>query len=42
MAQLKKQAALSGINGRLESAREEVIWVRREDFAPSRKLNTEI
>lgn len=42
MAQLKKQAALSGINGRLESASEEVIWVRREDFAPSRKLNTEI
>nr|XP_014988432.2 T-lymphoma invasion and metastasis-inducing protein 1 isoform X2 [Macaca mulatta] len=42
MAQLKKQAALSGINGGLESASEEVIWVRREDFAPSRKLNTEI
>ncbi|KAH0516638.1 T-lymphoma invasion and metastasis-inducing protein 1 [Microtus ochrogaster] len=42
MTQLKKQAALSGINGGLESANEEVIWVRREDFAPSRKLNTEI
>uniref|UniRef100_A0A8I4A3R9 TIAM Rac1 associated GEF 1 n=1 Tax=Callithrix jacchus TaxID=9483 RepID=A0A8I4A3R9_CALJA len=42
MAQLRKQAALSGINGGLESASEEVIWVRREDFAPSRKLNTEI
>ncbi|XP_036059166.1 T-lymphoma invasion and metastasis-inducing protein 1 isoform X1 [Onychomys torridus] len=42
MTQLKKQAALSGINGGLESASEEVIWVRREDFAPSRKLNTEI
>uniref|UniRef100_A0A8I5U6P5 TIAM Rac1 associated GEF 1 n=1 Tax=Pongo abelii TaxID=9601 RepID=A0A8I5U6P5_PONAB len=42
MAQLKKQAALSGINGGLESASEEVVWVRREDFAPSRKLNTEI
>uniref|UniRef100_A0A2K5I3S3 TIAM Rac1 associated GEF 1 n=1 Tax=Colobus angolensis palliatus TaxID=336983 RepID=A0A2K5I3S3_COLAP len=42
MAQLKKQAALSGTNGGLESTSEEVIWVRREDFAPSRKLNTEI
>ncbi|XP_006886820.1 PREDICTED: T-lymphoma invasion and metastasis-inducing protein 1-like isoform X2 [Elephantulus edwardii] len=42
MTQLKKQAALSGINGGLESTSEEVIWVRREDFAPSRKLNTEI
>ncbi|KAB0355422.1 hypothetical protein FD755_021930 [Muntiacus reevesi] len=42
MAQLKKQAALSGINGGPESTSEEVIWVRREDFAPSRKLNTEI
>ncbi|XP_038201299.1 T-lymphoma invasion and metastasis-inducing protein 1 [Arvicola amphibius] len=42
MTQLRKQAALSGINGGLESASEEVIWVRREDFAPSRKLNTEI
>ncbi|XP_008564725.1 PREDICTED: T-lymphoma invasion and metastasis-inducing protein 1 [Galeopterus variegatus] len=42
MAQLKKQAALSGISAGLESASEEVIWVRREDFAPSRKLNTEI
>ncbi|XP_004406352.1 PREDICTED: T-lymphoma invasion and metastasis-inducing protein 1 isoform X1 [Odobenus rosmarus divergens] len=42
MTQLKKQAALSGINGGLESPGEEVIWVRREDFAPSRKLNTEI
>uniref|UniRef100_A0A671ERQ4 TIAM Rac1 associated GEF 1 n=1 Tax=Rhinolophus ferrumequinum TaxID=59479 RepID=A0A671ERQ4_RHIFE len=42
MTQLKKQAALSGINGGLENTSEEVIWVRREDFAPSRKLNTEI
>ncbi|XP_069328465.1 rho guanine nucleotide exchange factor TIAM1 isoform X2 [Eulemur rufifrons] len=43
MTQLKKQAALSGgINGGLESTSEEVIWVRREDFAPTRKLNTEI
>ncbi|XP_010975660.1 rho guanine nucleotide exchange factor TIAM1 isoform X1 [Camelus dromedarius] len=42
LAQLKKQAALPGINGGLESTSEEVIWVRREDFAPSRKLNTEI
>ncbi|XP_019518356.1 PREDICTED: T-lymphoma invasion and metastasis-inducing protein 1 [Hipposideros armiger] len=42
MTQLKKQAALSGINGGLENMSEEVIWVRREDFAPSRKLNTEI
>lgn len=42
MMQLKKQAALSGINGGPESTSEEVIWVRREDFAPSRKLNTEI
>lgn len=42
MTQLKKQAALSGINGAPESTSEEVIWVRREDFAPSRKLNTEI
>ena len=42
MTQLKKQATLSGINGGPESTSEEVIWVRREDFAPSRKLNTEI
>uniref|UniRef100_A0A8D2B6Q1 TIAM Rac1 associated GEF 1 n=1 Tax=Sciurus vulgaris TaxID=55149 RepID=A0A8D2B6Q1_SCIVU len=42
MTQLRKQTALSGINGGLESTSEEVIWVRREDFAPSRKLNTEI
>uniref|UniRef100_A0A8C5XEY2 TIAM Rac1 associated GEF 1 n=1 Tax=Microcebus murinus TaxID=30608 RepID=A0A8C5XEY2_MICMU len=43
MTQLRKQAALSGgINGGLESTSEEVIWVRREDFAPTRKLNTEI
>ncbi|XP_031527392.2 rho guanine nucleotide exchange factor TIAM1 isoform X1 [Vicugna pacos] len=42
LAQLKKQATLPGINGGLESTSEEVIWVRREDFAPSRKLNTEI
>ncbi|XP_032721337.1 T-lymphoma invasion and metastasis-inducing protein 1 isoform X2 [Lontra canadensis] len=42
MTQLKKQAALSGVNGGLESPGEEVIWVRREDLAPSKKLNTEI
>ncbi|XP_023373199.1 T-lymphoma invasion and metastasis-inducing protein 1 isoform X2 [Otolemur garnettii] len=43
MTQLKKQAALSGgLGGGAESASEEVIWVRREDFAPTRKLNTEI
>ncbi|XP_025041916.2 rho guanine nucleotide exchange factor TIAM1 isoform X4 [Pelodiscus sinensis] len=42
MTQLKKQAALSGINGSVESNSEEVIWVRREDFVPSRKLNTEL
>ncbi|XP_056682004.1 rho guanine nucleotide exchange factor TIAM1 isoform X2 [Monodelphis domestica] len=42
MTQLKKQAALSGINGGLENSSEEVIWVRREDFVPTRKLNTEI
>ncbi|XP_025057124.1 T-lymphoma invasion and metastasis-inducing protein 1 [Alligator sinensis] len=42
MTQLRKQAALSGINGGLESNSEEVIWVRREDFVPNRKLNTEL
>ncbi|ETE73485.1 T-lymphoma invasion and metastasis-inducing protein 1, partial [Ophiophagus hannah] len=42
MAQLKKQAALSGINGGMEGNGEEVIWVRRQDFVPSRKLNTEL
>uniref|UniRef100_A0A8C8SE73 TIAM Rac1 associated GEF 1 n=1 Tax=Pelusios castaneus TaxID=367368 RepID=A0A8C8SE73_9SAUR len=42
MTQLKKQAALSGLNGGVESTSEEVIWVRREDFIPSRKLNTEL
>uniref|UniRef100_A0A8D0H8N9 TIAM Rac1 associated GEF 1 n=1 Tax=Sphenodon punctatus TaxID=8508 RepID=A0A8D0H8N9_SPHPU len=42
MTQLKKQAALSGINGGMESNSEEVIWVRREDFVPPRKLNTEL
>ncbi|XP_058040613.1 rho guanine nucleotide exchange factor TIAM1 isoform X2 [Ahaetulla prasina] len=42
MAQLKKQAALSGINGGMEGNSEEVIWVRRQDFVPSRKLNTEL
>ncbi|XP_060090328.1 rho guanine nucleotide exchange factor TIAM1 isoform X2 [Heteronotia binoei] len=41
MAQLKKQAALSGINGGMEGS-EEIIWVRREDFVPPRKLNTEL
>ncbi|XP_053164422.1 rho guanine nucleotide exchange factor TIAM1 isoform X2 [Hemicordylus capensis] len=42
MAQLKKQVALSGINGGMEGNSEEVIWVRREDFVPPRKLNTEL
>lgn len=42
MTQLRKQAALSGGSGGPEHAGEEVVWVRREDFAPSRKLNTEI
>ncbi|NWS96433.1 TIAM1 protein, partial [Mionectes macconnelli] len=43
MTQLKKQVALSGINGDVEGGHgEEVVWVRREDFVPSRKLNTEL
>ncbi|XP_048151256.1 rho guanine nucleotide exchange factor TIAM1 isoform X1 [Corvus hawaiiensis] len=42
MAQLRKQAALPGINGAAEGHDEEVIWVRREDFVPGRKLNTEL
>ncbi|XP_010389695.2 T-lymphoma invasion and metastasis-inducing protein 1 isoform X3 [Corvus cornix cornix] len=42
MAQLRKQAALPGINGAAEGHGEEVIWVRREDFVPGRKLNTEL
>ncbi|KAM4045282.1 LOW QUALITY PROTEIN: rho guanine nucleotide exchange factor TIAM1 [Anomaloglossus baeobatrachus] len=42
MAQLKKQTAFSGLNGSIESTTEEVIWVKREDFVPARKLNTEI
>lgn len=42
MAQLRKQAALSAINGGVDSGSDEVVWVRREDFASSRKLNTEI
>ncbi|RLW03356.1 hypothetical protein DV515_00006661 [Chloebia gouldiae] len=42
MAQLRKQAALPAINGAAEGHGEEVIWVRREDFVPSRKLNTEL
>ncbi|KAH0624876.1 hypothetical protein JD844_032747 [Phrynosoma platyrhinos] len=42
MAQLKKQVALSGINGGMEGNSEEVIWVRREDFVPPRKLNTQL
>ncbi|KAG8450255.1 hypothetical protein GDO86_002779 [Hymenochirus boettgeri] len=42
MAQLKKQTAFSGMNGSIESNTEEVIWVKREDFVPVRKLNTEI
>uniref|UniRef100_A0A8C5M6W5 TIAM Rac1 associated GEF 1 n=1 Tax=Leptobrachium leishanense TaxID=445787 RepID=A0A8C5M6W5_9ANUR len=42
MTQLKKQTAFSGMNGSIESNVEEVIWVKREDFVPARKLNTEI
>lgn len=42
MTQLKKQAALPGINGGMEGNSEEVIWVRRQDFVPPRKLNTEL
>ncbi|XP_068126724.1 rho guanine nucleotide exchange factor TIAM1 isoform X2 [Hyperolius riggenbachi] len=42
MTQLKKQTAFSGMNGSIESSTDEVIWVRREDFVPARKLNTEI
>ncbi|XP_053561955.1 rho guanine nucleotide exchange factor TIAM1 isoform X2 [Bombina bombina] len=42
MTQLKKQTAFSGMNCSIESNTEEVIWVRREDFVPARKLNTEI
>ncbi|KAM5334727.1 rho guanine nucleotide exchange factor TIAM1 isoform 5-T7 [Glossophaga mutica] len=42
MAQLRKQAALPGVSGALEPAGEEVVWVRREDLAPSQELNTEI
>lgn len=42
MTQLRKQAALPAAGGALEPAGEEVVWVRREDLAASRKLNTEI
>lgn len=42
MTQLKKQVALTGMNGGMEGNSEEVIWVRREDFVPSRQLNTEL
>ncbi|XP_054433805.1 rho guanine nucleotide exchange factor TIAM1 [Pteronotus mesoamericanus] len=42
MAQLTKQAALPGAGGGHDPAGEEVVWVRREDVAPSQKLNTEI
>ncbi|RMC01754.1 hypothetical protein DUI87_21771 [Hirundo rustica rustica] len=42
MAQLRKQAALPAVNGAAEGHGEEVIWVRREDFVPGRKLNTEL
>uniref|UniRef100_A0A8C9NK14 TIAM Rac1 associated GEF 1 n=1 Tax=Serinus canaria TaxID=9135 RepID=A0A8C9NK14_SERCA len=38
----RKQAALPAINGAAEGHGEEVIWVRREDFVPGRKLNTEL
>ncbi|NWX92422.1 TIAM1 protein, partial [Nothoprocta pentlandii] len=43
MSQLKKQAALSGINGDAEAhGGGEVVWVRRQDFVPGGKLNTEL
>ncbi|XP_029459470.1 T-lymphoma invasion and metastasis-inducing protein 1 isoform X2 [Rhinatrema bivittatum] len=42
MTLLKKQTALSGVNGSMESNMGEVVWVRRENFVPSRKLNTDI
>uniref|UniRef100_A0A8C3U6K2 TIAM Rac1 associated GEF 1 n=1 Tax=Catharus ustulatus TaxID=91951 RepID=A0A8C3U6K2_CATUS len=42
MAQLRKQAALPAINGAAEAHGDEVIWVRRQDFVPGRKLNTEL
>ncbi|XP_036392299.1 T-lymphoma invasion and metastasis-inducing protein 1-like isoform X1 [Megalops cyprinoides] len=36
LSQLKKQCAMSGLNGTLEgSTEEEVIWVRRDDFQRS-------
>lgn len=41
-AQLRKQEALSAVDTGPESTAEDVIWVRREDFGPARKLNTEI
>lgn len=42
MAQLRKQAALGGPGGGPEPAGHEVVWVRREDLAASRTLDTEI
>ncbi|PIN95701.1 hypothetical protein AB205_0159320 [Aquarana catesbeiana] len=42
MTKFKKQTAFSGMNGSIESTTEEVIWVKRDDFVPVRKLNTEI
>lgn len=42
MTQLKKQEALSGVDAGPERTGEDVVWVRREDFGPARKLNTEI
>ncbi|NWR92314.1 TIAM1 protein, partial [Furnarius figulus] len=42
VAQLQKQAALPPINGDAEGHGQEVIWVRRHDFVPGRKLNTEL
>ncbi|XP_066555933.1 rho guanine nucleotide exchange factor TIAM1 isoform X1 [Amia ocellicauda] len=39
LAHLKKQCAVSGLNGTVENSSEEVIWVRREDFASSRNSN---
>ncbi|XP_030057988.1 rho guanine nucleotide exchange factor TIAM1 isoform X2 [Microcaecilia unicolor] len=41
MTLLKKQTALSGVNGSVESNMGEVIWVKRENFVPGRKLKTD-
>ncbi|XP_064413497.1 rho guanine nucleotide exchange factor TIAM1 [Latimeria chalumnae] len=34
--------ASSRLNGLVESREDEVVWVRREDFVPTRKVNTDI